>query len=109
MRMNNPELEAACTLHKLNGNNANKKTNREERCDGILRMNVKRPCVRCEICSLNDRVKRLAREEDVDEDELRYILQTRVLQYTNSFLSFEAISTPRIKNDFRLSAIQTEC
>ena len=42
--------EAAHTLHKLNGNNGNKKTNREERCDGISRMNVKRPCRRCEIC-----------------------------------------------------------
>ena len=40
---------------------------------------------------------------------LRIYLQTRVLEYTNSFLSFEAISTPRIKNDFRLSADQTEC
>ena len=72
-------------------------------------MNVKRPCVRFELYSLNDRVKRLAREEDVDEDELRYILQTRVLQYTNSFLSFGAISTPRVKTDFRLNADQIEC
>ena len=31
------------------------------------------------------------------------------LEYTNSFLSFGAISTPRVKTDFRLNAVQTEC
>ena len=50
--INNNDLEeAACTLHELNGNNGNKKRNREERCDGISRMNAKRPCVRCELYS----------------------------------------------------------
>ena len=63
--------EAACTLHELNGNNGNKKTNREKPCDGISRMNAKRPCVRCELYSLADGLKEKAREEDVDENDLR--------------------------------------
>ena len=62
------ELEEAAAhkiLHELNGNNGNKKTNREKPCDGISRMNAKRPCVRCELYSLADGLKEKARE-DVD-------------------------------------------